>query len=1032
MQPQSVQTVWQDRRSSNSSLQRQFSQDLSAASYFQPSLSSSNVINAEQDIMTSQQQQQQTFNASMAFQNSNNNNAGGDGWDDWDWNDNSSGQSQAQAQQQQQQQSPQVNKWSENNVNYNQPPQQQQQQQPNYNNYNSYQQAPMQYPGAAPQPSYFQPSQNNYYNQAVPPQQQQQLQSFSGSAPNNNIPPPSDPNQNFNWNLHANFCVSPTTSTEVQHGHSRSTSNCSSEMIRNEIVNSSYEDPTKQVVQSPESIQNQPIQNQTSRIPDARNNTPQMAPIKQNPQMARIMKSDALSPQWSVESQASQTSSERSNESGELDSRSSATVTSDEGGFYQHHHHHHRQQTQQQFIEQKADVVQEVRNVSEHLPPQAAAPIVTQSVLDPNMDKLDQALFEMNVFQGVASNPMPTQVKSVPEQAKESSLPPPPMVGTGNQPNFNQVVKLPSHTPSPPPAFNPVSQQQPALMTEPPKKSTPPLANLPPPPMAADKRGVNPYKRTGQAHHHTLNFQAPTMKLPAVMPTVFYQEQGAQAQELVNPVETNKVQEALEQHQRPSEVVGFGSEQGPDHARGRGSLSNQGHPSPRRDHLYQQPEVDPYRPIDPSFGRNQVQYNLTPQQQQQQQRPERGQNQAVGQEIYDDQRRRTDSDRSQSSPHTPMTQQQQQQHHSPVTPSVHAISTVVMPEPEPPVPDVSNVRNDRNEYLQTGHLSEDNYNASSQQNRTPELHETRGPPPGMSRYVLGQPENDPSNNQEPPPGLDRMIPGTDLDNTQLDMAREADGQVSDSSTVPPNRSYTTARNVPVSNIEITDRNLYTVPGESGGRSSTSRRIVPGTEDNRSPTTGAATSAMSQVSPTTTTTISAPPPQQSQVMPPPEQVMPEQERELAVDGENLQDQQMQQRNEMTREDPIEGADTLDEGTSTLPRDKGDTESNITTETGRKETSTNEDSDRGVYYRSKKGGAAAEEGARSKATQRSKPGKDDYYNSDSDYSESERHRYREGSVREGSVNKGERGTLGRRKDDKERDRRERKHKEDRQER
>lgn len=1049
--------MWSRRRSSNTSLQRQFSQDLSqsAASYFQPNLPASNVINGEQGIMTSQQQQQQQqpFNASMAFQN-NNNGGGGDGWDDWDWNENSSGPGGAQNQAPPQQ----VNSPS---VNFNQSPQQQ-----IFNN--SYQQSPMQY-----QPTYFQSAQNNYQNQqqgplpSQPQLQQQQFQQFSTLAPSN-IPPPSDPNQNFNWSMHPNFCVSPTTSTEVQQGHSRSTSNCSSEMIRNEAVNSFEQ---QQVIQSPDVMQNH--QNQPSRIPDVRNNTPQMAPpaVKQNPQMARLMKTDGLTSQWSVESQVSQTSSERSNESGELDSRSSATVTSDEGGFYHHQHHHLQQQQQQQppqFIEQKADVIQEMRNVTEHQP--------VQPILDPNMDKLDQALFEMNVFQGGATVPNQQSFNPIPvapvvqEQVKESSLPPPPpLVGTGNQPNFNQIVKLPSHTPSPPPAFNstPVTTS-----VEPPKKSTSPQVNLPPPPMTSDKRGVNPYKRTGQAHHHTLNFQQPAVKLPAVMPTNFYQD-GVGG----NPLQDIPTEQAstVEHQQRPDEVPRLGKEtqemsfmpkasptpdatiSGMTHARGRGSLVNQGHPSsPRRDHVHQQSTqeiMNQNRPIEPTYGRNQVQYNVSPQQQQQQHpvepvRPERGHNQAVGQEFYDDQRRRTDSDRSQPSPHTPMTVRQPETHPQQLVPSpvatIQNVSSIVLPEPE--LTHDMSVRNDRNEYLQTGHLSEDNYNPPPSIERTPlDVHVTRGTPRGMSRYVLGQPENDTSNNQEPPPGLDRMILGTDLDNSQLDLAREADGQVSDSSTVQPNRTYTNQINAPaLKEIEITDRNLYTVAGESGKRSNTKRRIVPGTEINRSPTAPAVTGTTtnvnvslsqsilgSQLSPTPSN-----PQQQSHVMTPPEQVIPEQERELAVDGENLQDQEIQQqqqqqqpmpkRNEMTREEPTEGADTLDEGTPPIPRDKGDTESNLTTETGRKETSTNDDSDRGVYYRSKKG-TPKEDAARSKAPQRSK-GKDDFY-SDSDYSESERHRYREGSVREGSANKGERGTLGRRKDEKDRDRREKKHKDER---
>lgn len=1031
--PLSSTNQWnQDHRNSGPVLQRQFSQDLTqpVATYFQQDSNSSgntyslgsNAINQQQPNMTSQQ-----FNATMAFQGNNNNNA--DGWDDWDWNENPSNNTNPNAPEN-------PNKWAgsgqammnnNNNSGYGQQPDQQLQ--PQYNNYQSYQQP---FQAQYQQQQQQQPNTQSYH-------QQNTFQQYSTPS---QIPPPDHNPQSFNWNLHANFRTSPTTSTEVQQGHSRSTSNASSEMIRTESMNS-YD----------AQLQKPHLENNLSRMPDVKNNTPQQLqpqtqqqqpqqqqlPLKQNPQMARILKTDALSPQWSMESQVSQTSSERSIDSNDNDSRSSATITSDEGGFYSHHH------TVQQapilhIIQQKANIVQEVKNVSEHE--------ALNKNVDPNMDKLDQALFEMNVLtppgniqnqdnstfmgeqndQGFVSQQYQQQPPAVVEQNKEATLPPPPMMG--NQPNFNQAVKLPSHTPSPPPVAHP-SQSMPPKLQQP---AAPIMGNLPPPPLM-DNRGGNPYKRTGHAIHHNVNFQSPNNKLPSIMPHVFYPEKGEQSKPDIQPPVIQQMPTMMEQRQQPTENyerpielprqrIDSHESSNPDiiHARGRGSMSHI-QSSPRREshtgsgiehhqsHAIQ-PPADPYRPIDPSYispRHNQVQYIMPS--------IEREQNQAVGQNLMDQQRHSNDSDRSQHSPHT-----RPDVNHSPAAQySPFNIGHVEQRNtPSIPISDHSDhnnqeivPNNDRNEYLQTGHLSEDNYHTNVSSHISESINDNVGPPPGLSRYVLGQPENsEGTNNQEPPPGLDRMVPGTDLENsTQLNMAREADGQVTDMSSIPPARNYSPPRSV-LADIEITDRNLYTVPGESGGRSS-QRRIVPGVEDDRSPTMTQTTPA--QISPQIQIPLVNPEPQ-----------IPEQERELAVEGENLLDQQASHQNEMTREDPIEGADTFDEG---IVSTRGESESNQTLETGRKETSTNEDSDRPAYYRTKK---PQQEELHSKLT---KSKEKERYNS-SDSENDQRRNVREGSVRdrESSINnnkdRGDRAS-GRRKEKDTRDI-EKKHRDDRHER
>lgn len=313
--------------------------------------------------------------------------------------------------------------------------------------------------------------------------------------------------------------------------------------------------------------------------------------------------------------------------------------------------------------------------------------------------------------------------------------------------------------------------------------------------------------------------------------------------------------------------------------------------------------------------------------------------------------------------------------------------------------------NDRNQYLQTDHLSEEGYNnveLAQEQNEQDNF-----PPPGLSRLVLGQPEVenpqlDSINQNEIPPGLDRMVPGTELVTAGINMERQADGQ----DTIPaPRSAFSNAAPIPQnnssSNIDITtDRNLYLVPGEVDTHE---QRIVTGLEN------GAEETATEQ-------------------------------REVELDGENIEDQQQQQHQqqhhshqqqhhphhhhhqadiEITREEPIEGANTLDSLTN--PNANHETESSLTVETNQKDLSNpstcNDDSD----HKGRHGSYYGKSNSRKQDDKRRLPGGNDgkerkeRYETESDYYSSDRDRkFREGSVR---------GDRDRDRPSKERDRRDR---------
>lgn len=292
--------------------------------------------------------------------------------------------------------------------------------------------------------------------------------------------------------------------------------------------------------------------------------------------------------------------------------------------------------------------------------------------------------------------------------------------------------------------------------------------------------------------------------------------------------------------------------------------------------------------------------------------------------------------------------------------------------------------NDRNQYLQTSHLSEESDAIASQQSLVQDLTDNL-PPPGLSRLVLGEPELEPGNQMiiEPPvPGFDRMVPGTDLENASgMNMEREADGQASiqiGRSNYPQQQQQ---QQQSQDSSRISDRNLYLVPGESVHPEQT--RVVTGNEIVRT---------------------FVPIPASQQAAP---EIM-EQTRDLEMEGENLEDQ----RNDLRRSEPIEGANTGDDdpviasggvavGNNATPGHNAvDLEMTQPTEIqSRKETSTGEESerDRNSFY--KKPAPRARDDKTGSLRRKPKP-KDRYDSEESDYGserERDRRRYREGSYR-----------------------------------
>lgn len=229
---------------------------------------------------------------------------------------------------------------------------------------------------------------------------------------------------------------------------------------------------------------------------------------------------------------------------------------------------------------------------------------------------------------------------------------------------------------------------------------------------------------------------------------------------------------------------------------------------------------------------------------------------------------------------------------------------VIMPDTfsqqsqRPPHPQLdtneSIAHNDRNEYLQTGHLSEDGENNAITPSADTNAQYSDGngdslPPPGLSRLVLGEQEASESSTVLPPPGLDRLVTGTEISQSNINLERQADGQDNTGTTVPQiirsNSQFSSVPTLPpVPNLAPThsmdnetnsfkpesDRNQYLVAGENVIDSSiptpapslpnaNMQRVVTGLENDECN----------------------------------DNVLPKHQRDINMDGENIEDRQQQQ-------------------------------------------------------------------------------------------------------------------------------------------
>ncbi|XP_055309388.1 protein transport protein Sec16A-like isoform X3 [Sitodiplosis mosellana] len=215
--------------------------------------------------------------------------------------------------------------------------------------------------------------------------------------------------------------------------------------------------------------------------------------------------------------------------------------------------------------------------------------------------------------------------------------------------------------------------------------------------------------------------------------------------------------------------------------------------------------------------------------------------------------------------------------------------------------------NDRNEYLQTGHLSGDGeINVLTSTVDTQTLYSSSDgngdslPPPGLSRFVLGEQETNESNNIQPPPGLDRLVTGTEINQSDINMERQADGQDNADATVPPPvisrnnsqfssvQAHPSASNLSSSHsiesqsyendnfepISESDRNQYLVAGENIVDNTASAKIISNANIQRV-VTGLENVENQDIS------------------------LPKNQRELDMDGENIEDQQQQQQQTQSR-------------------------------------------------------------------------------------------------------------------------------------
>ncbi|XP_055630491.1 uncharacterized protein LOC129771134 isoform X2 [Toxorhynchites rutilus septentrionalis] len=432
------------------------------------------------------------FSASSVFSTSNNNNNNTDGWgDDWgDWGDNTMAQQKPSPPQatasrqpmntnqyfqpqpqfhQQQQFSPQqqfqpqpfpsqqsrLDQSNENFVSYPTPGEQQQIYQsyptsstpstqqhfsPNY----PQQQQQTVYP-PAPQQQQHQHQQQQYVQQPVSTNHYQQASQRPPSQPSaSKIPQYSQ--QTLNQTISDSFSTSATDtwnwnlSTDSHHASSPKPPTLEPQPQSNAFKDNNFHQVYTQ--------QNMPLNNVGSQ-----NNTqPQQSPKIQVAQIARL-KNETISPQWSIESQVSQTSSDRSIESAEIgESRSSNTIPSDDG-------------------------------TSERNRPLKSVE---------NYEYIEQCMARSDVPAKLERNLNPLHIKQERQQDVSETV--------GSE-NYAVPTYPPPHaidTKIPPPVASSVTPPLPPFPSEIQPPQAPPPAHTPPP---NKETNANPFKRVGQRSH---------------------------------------------------------------------------------------------------------------------------------------------------------------------------------------------------------------------------------------------------------------------------------------------------------------------------------------------------------------------------------------------------------------------------------------------------------------------------------------------------------------------------------------------------
>lgn len=306
-----------------------------------------------------------------------------------------------------------------------------------------------------------------------------------------------------------------------------------------------------------------------------------------------------------------------------------------------------------------------------------------------------------------------------------------------------------------------------------------------------------------------------------------------------------------------------------------------------------------------------------------------------------------------------------------------------IPHAQDPIETITH--NDRNEYLQTGHLSEDGENIvtpnveSQTQYSSSDGNGDSLPPPGLSRLVLGEHEAVELNNIQPPPGLDRLVTGTEISQSDINLERQADGQDNSNHTKPPqvirsNSQFSSIQTHPSTSIQ----HSLSIENQSYENDS----FEPISESDRNQYLVAGENVIDNTNVTTTTQI-APNANIQRVVTGLENVenreisLPKRQREVDMDGENVEDQHTQNRfanatNTLSQADSIEDLDT-----------SGNYNQKI-----QSNPSTGDDSEREKYYGRSKGQSSKRGDERRKKRDDSR-----YETEDTDHSTRERRRPKE---------------------------------------